>query len=133
MLVVRCSVCVYVCYTCVSSTSSMACLLFVCLGHLLCLHSLCLVRSVYIYVCCNVPVLIVRCSTCVCVYYTYALSASFVVRLLFVCLGRLLCLRFLYLVHSVCVCVCCAYACTRIFFLLCQRCWFFTLFLRCKS
>lgn len=50
--VIRCSVCVCVCYACTSSVSSMPCLLFVCLDCLHRLHFLCLVRSVYVYICC---------------------------------------------------------------------------------
>ncbi len=51
---------------------------------------------------------VIRCSICVYVCYACASSASSVAHLLFVCLGRLLHLRFLCLVCSVCVCVCCA-------------------------
>ncbi len=122
--VIHCSVYVFVCYSCTLSAFFVTRLLFVCLGRLLRLHSLCLVCSVYVGVCCAMPMLVGRCSVYVCVCYTYALFTSSVVDLLFVYLG---CLLFLYsqcLVHFLCVCVWrkCIYAC--VFFLLCQRCWF---------
>ncbi len=83
-LVVRCSVCVYVCCACASSAFSVARLLFVCLGRLLHLRLLCLVRSIYVYVCC-----------------ACALFTSSVARLLFICLGCLLRLR----LRLLCLCL----------------------------
>ncbi len=148
MCYVRYSVCI--CISCVSALPAtfVTRLLFVYLGYLFCLHSFCLIRSVYICICCAVPVMVVHFSVCICcampmlvvrcsffvsVCYVCALSASFMACLVFVRMSYLLHLRSLYLIHSVGICVCCAYACACVFFLLCHRYKFFIIFLSCKS
>lgn len=97
--VVRSSVNVYVCSVYSSSVSYMACLLCLCW--------------------------LIRYSVCICVYSSFALSASSVTYLSFVYLNHLFRLHFLCLIYFVCICVCYICTCACVCFLLCQRCCFF--------
>ncbi len=106
--VVRCSVCVCVYYACASFAFSMAHLLFVCLGCLLRLRLLCLVRSVCVYVCCTCTL---SASSVACLLFVYlGCLLRLRLRLLCLCLIQVFCGSFVYLCTWVAcsVCVLCA-------------------------